>query len=229
MFRPAALWTFGFLIAACAAANAPSPAPAPPAPAPPPTSSSSASAGAASLPQDAAVAQPTGIAQRAFYGAFLGAGDVGERFQSLVEPDAARGLAHRYRPGQKPPGLWWVADAKWSDPHSYEPLRSIEEVRWYFADEGTASRFVAARMTSLRDTQSEETEGPSFGNDCHVLRATVEGTIGTSTHYIYVFRVARLVAELQFDQGPRSRTALTEDLVVPLARRAAERAVAAQD
>ena len=56
-----------------------------------------------------------------------------------------------------------------------------------------------------------------------------EETIGSVTHFIYVFRITRLVAELQFDQGPRSRTSLTEDLVVPLARRAAERAASAQD
>jgi hypothetical protein len=84
-------------------------------------------------------------------------------------------------------------------------------------------------LTSMRDTRSEETEGPSFGSDCHVLKATVEETTGSMTYYTYVFRVARLVAELQFNQGPRSRTQLTEDLVVPLARRASERATAAQN
>jgi hypothetical protein len=191
--------------------------------------STSTSVTTTSLPPDATDAKPTGIAQHAFYGAFLGAADVGERFQSLAEPDVARGLAHHYRTGHKPDGLWWVADATWSDPHSNESLRRIEETRWYFADEETATRFVSSVVTNLHEhTRSDDTEGPSVGSDCHVLKAAIEETTGTITHYFYVFRVARVVAELRFDQGSRSRVALTEDLVVPLARRAAERVVAAQ-
>ena len=226
MFRSVVASSLGFVVAACTSTAGSSPAPTAPTPVPTSTSSSVTTT---SSPPDATAAKPTGIAQHAFYGAFLGAGDVGERFQSLAEPDVARGLARRYRTGQKPEELWWVADATWSDPHSDESLRRIEETRWYFADEGAASRFVASVVSNLHEhTRSEDTEGPSVGSDCHLLKATIEETMGTMTHYIYVFRVARLVAELRFDQGPRARTSLTQDLVVPIARRAADRAAAAQ-
>jgi len=167
--------------------------------------------------------------QDAFYRAFLSADDVGARFQSLAGPDVARGVAHHYGNGSTPDGLQWVADATWSDPHGYEPLRRIEETRWYFSDEAKASRFIESRVGDLREHwRSEDTQGPCFGSDCHVLTGTVEETTGSSTHYVYVFRVARLVAQLWFSQGPRSHTPLTEDLVVPLARRAAQRAAESQ-
>jgi hypothetical protein len=240
MFRPGILLTLGFVGAvstlACMSTSAPTTTsakgspPAPPTPLAPALAQPSASASVTNpTPAPEAEAKPGGIARRAFYAAFLGAADVGDRFQSLAEPDVARGLARHYRAGQKPPGLWWVADASWSDPHSNESLRRIEETRWYFADEATASRLVASIIATLhQDTRTEDVEGPSFGSDCHVLKSTIEGTIGTMTYYFYVFRVGRLVAQVRFDQGPRSRAVLTEDLVIPFARQASERVAAAE-
>src|ERR1700722_104067 len=109
MLRSAMASSLGFVMAACTSTAGSSPAPTAPAVVPTPTSVTTTS-----LPPDATDAKPTGIAQHAFYGAFLGATDVGERFQSLLDPDVARGLARHYRTGQKPEGLWWVADATWS-------------------------------------------------------------------------------------------------------------------
>jgi hypothetical protein len=183
---------------------------------------------AASATPPPAPEKPKGISRRAFYRAFLGAADVGDRFQSLAEPDVDRGLARRYRRGQKPQGLWWVADSEWSDPHSDEALRRVMETRWYFADEAAASRFVGGIVEDLREHwRSEDTEGPSFGSDCHVLKGAIEETVGTMVHYVYVFRVERIVAELWFDQGPRAKKLLAEEAVVPFAKRAAERVAGA--
>jgi hypothetical protein len=211
---------------ACTSARLSPTAPAGP-PVPPVVTATSAAA-TASAP-DPASSNPPELTPNALYRAFLAADDVGERFQSILEPDVARGLNHHYRSSPKPDGLQWVADATWSDPHGYERLRRLEETRWYFTDEATASRFVESQVIDLREHwRSEDTEGPSFGSDCHVLKGTVEGTTGPSTHYVYVFRVARLVAQVWFAQGPRSHTPLTQELVVPLARRAAERVAGAQ-
>jgi hypothetical protein len=187
-----------------------------------------AAASASAAPSASAPSPPPDVPPQTFYDAFLAATDVGGRFQSLAEPNAARNLREHYRNGPTPAGLDWVADARWSDPHGYERLWRVEESKWSFADEESASRFVASVVDDLHQHVSADTEGPSFGSDCHVLTGTVDRTAVPSTHFVYVFRVARLVTRMWFTQGPRARAPLTEDLVVPIARRAAEKAAAAQ-
>ena len=161
-----------------------------------------------------------------FYESFLDATDVGERFQGLVAPSSAEGLRRHYRRSQPPDGLRWVADTTWSDPHGAEPLYRIEETGWLFEEEAPASRHVDGVLSRLRKQYpNEDAVGPTFGDDCHLLKAITRTTLGERTFYTYLIRVSRLVVQISFTQGSHApEGSLTLDLVAPVARRAAERA-----